>query len=140
MTPRQIRLVTDSFEAAAPQRDRLSAIFFAELFARDPSLRPLFGGDLAVRGAELYYGLSAIVESLGRLPAFLPALEWLAIRYGRRGVGASQYAAVGAALLATLEAGLGPSFTEAHREAWHAGHRLVAGLMIRALETEPLAA
>jgi len=140
MTPRQIRLVRDSFDAAAPQRDRLSAIFFAELFARDPSLRPLFGGDLAARGAELYYGLSAIVVSLGRLHAFLPALEWLAIRYSRRGVGMAQYAAIGTALLATLQAGLRDAFTDEHRQAWIAGHKLVAELMIRAVEAEPIAA
>ena len=140
MTPRQIRLVRHSFEAASPRRELLSASFFADLFARDPSLRRLFDGDLAARGAELYYGLAAIVASLGRLHAFLPALEWLAIRYGRRGVGAPQYAAIGEALRTTLARGLGEAFTAEHREARAAAQLLVAGLMIRALEDEPLAA
>ena len=140
MTPKQIRLVKDSLEAAVPRRELLSAGFFAELFARDPSLKRLFDGDLAARGAELYYGLAAIVASLGRLHAFRPALEWLAIRYGRRGLGTPQYAAIGEALLNTLERGLGETFTAEHRDAWNAGYALIAGLMIEALKDEPLAA
>jgi len=140
MTPKQIRLVRNSFAAAEPRRELLSAIFFAELFARDRSLRRLFDGDLGARGAELYYGLAAIVASLGRLHAFRPALEWLAIRSARRGVGERHYQAIGDALLATLASGLGEAFTGEHREAWSAGHALVGGLMLRAVEAEPLAA
>lgn len=140
MTPRQFWLVRESFEATAPRRKVLAAGFFADLFARDPSLRLLFDGDLAERGVELDYGLAWIVGSLRRLEAFQPALEWLAIRYGRRGVGATQYAAINQALLATLERGLGEAFTAEHRAAWEAAYDLVAGLMIRALDDEPLAA
>jgi hemoglobin-like flavoprotein len=140
MTPKQICLVRESFEATAPRREQLAAGFFADLFSRDPSLRRLFDDDPAARGAELYYGLSAIVGSLGRLHAFQPALEWLALRYGRRGLGAPQYAAIGEALLATLERGLGEAFTADHRAAWEAARDRIVGLMIRALEEEPLAA
>ncbi len=140
MTPRQIWLVRESFEATAPHRERLAAVFFADLFARDPSLRRLFDGDLAERGAELDYGLAAVVGSLRRLDAFLPALEWLALRYAQRGLGAPQYAAIGSALLATLERGLGAAFTPEHRAAWIAAQDLVSGLMIESLEDQLLAA
>lgn len=140
MSPRQIRLVKESFAAAAPQRELLSASFFAELFARDASLRRLFVGDLTARGKDLYNGLSAVVASLDRLHAFRPALEWLARRYDARRLDPAQYRAIGEALRATLERGLRASFTADHRDAWDAAFDRVAGLMIEAIEDEPLAA
>lgn len=140
MTPQQILLVRNSFAAAEPNRERLTAVFFAELFARQPSLRPLLDGGSARRGAEMFYGLSAIVGSLGRLHPILPAFEWLAIRYARKGVGAAQYRAVEAALLAAFEFGLGDAFTPKLAEAWSAACRIVAGVMLDAIEAEPLAA
>ena len=140
MTPKQIWLVRESFQATAARRAQLAALFFAELFARDPSLRRTFDGDLTERGAELDYGLAALVGSLRQLHAFQPALEWLAVRYGRRGVGAAQYAAIGDALVATLERGLGDAFTAEHRAAWESARDLVVELMTEALENEPMAA
>ena len=139
MTPRQIRLVKDSFETAAPHRDRLAAIFFVELFAREPALRRLFD-EVPSRRAELFYGLAAVIASLDRLYPILPALEWLAIRNARRGVGERQYAAAGEALLAALEAGLGDAFTPELREAWIGARRMIVRLMVQAAADEPLAA
>jgi hemoglobin-like flavoprotein len=140
MTPRQILLVKTSFHAAAPQREALAGVFFADLFAREPSLRLLFPGDLTSHGQKLYGGLSAIVESIGRIHPIIPVLEWLAIRNARRGVGERHYAAVGEALMSALEAGLGGGFTPEVRQAWTAAQILVADRMSRALESEPIAA
>lgn len=140
MTPRQIALVKSSFAAVAPQRNRLAGIFFAQLFVRDPGLRSVFRGDLRAQGLGLYEGLSAIVESLGRLHPIAPALEWLAVQAARRGVGERHYAAIGDALLATLETGLGAGFTPELRSAWSAACGRVSGIMVAALEPQPLAA
>lgn len=140
MTPKQILLVKNSFQLAAAERDRLTPLFFAELFARESSLRPLFGGDLAGHGAQLFAGLAEIVASLDRLYPIVPVLEWLAVRNRRRGIGERHYGAVGAALLATLAAGLGDGFTREVREAWTAAQRVIAEMMSQAVDLEPLAA
>ena len=140
MTPQQIRLVRNSLAAAAPLRNRLAGTFFAHLFAREPSLRFLFRGDLKVRGLELYEGLAAIVDSIDRLHPIVPALEWLAVRAGSRGVGERHFALIAAALVSTLEAGLGEAFTAEHREAWRAACRRVVDVMATAIAAEPLAA
>ena len=140
MTAQQIRLVRQSLEAAAPQRNRLAAIFFARLFAREPQLRFLFRGDLRAQGQALWSGLAAIVDSLDRLHAIEPTLEWLALRAAARGAGERTYAVIGEELVATVEAGLGERFTEAHRAAWDAACRRVIGVLARTVEAEPLAA
>lgn len=140
MTAEQIRLVRQSLEAAAPQRNRLAAIFFARLFAREPQLRFLFRGDLAAQGHALWSGLAAIADSLDRLHAIEPALEWLALRAAARGAGQRTYDLIGETLVATLEAGLGERFSGAHRAAWEAAGRRVAAVLVRAAEAEPLAA
>ncbi|HWT13546.1 MAG TPA: globin domain-containing protein [Allosphingosinicella sp.] len=140
MTPKQIELVRNSFRAAAPQRHRLAGAFFAELFAREPSLRPLFAGALSLHGVKLFDGLAEIVGSLDRLYPIVPVLEWLAIRNLRRGVGERQYRAFGEALRTTLEAALGASFTAETGEAWIAAERAVLRVMCEALAAEPIAA
>ena len=140
MTPRQIALVKGSFETLAPQRNRLSGIFFAQLLVREPGLRSVFRGDLKGHGLSLYEGLAAIVESLDRLYPIIPALEWLAVRAARRGISERHYVAIEDALLATLESGLGDRFTAELRGAWSAAGGRVALIMMTALEAEPLAA
>ncbi|MDQ4087561.1 MAG: globin domain-containing protein [Pseudomonadota bacterium] len=140
MTPTQIMLVKNSFQAAAPQRRRLAPIFFSELFAREPSLRALFSGDVSAHGTALFQGLSAIVGSLARLHPIMPALEWLALRNARRGLREYHYEAFGEALLAALEQGLGEAFTADTRQAWTAAHAKVARLMLDSLPAEALAA
>ena len=140
MTPRQVHLVQESVAAVAPQRNRLAAIFFAQLFVREPTLRAVFGKDLRAQGLDLYDGLSAITGSLDRLYPIVPALEWLAVQSACRGVGERHYAVIGEALLAALEDGLGTGFTSELRAAWTDACRRVTEVMIGALESEPLAA
>ena len=140
MTPTQILLVKNSFHALAPQRRRLADIFFAELFAREPSLRALFPGDLGRHGNPLHEGLAAIVSALPRLHPIAPALEWLALRNARRGLSEPHYEAVAEALLATLAAALGDALTPELREAWTAAYRKVARMMLQSVPAEALAA
>ena len=140
MTPRQIRLMQDSFEAVAPQRNRLAAIFLAQLFVREPSLRGIFRGDLRAQAATLHAGLAEIVTSLGRLYPIVPALEWLGVRAAARGIGPRQYAALEQALLSALESELGQGFGLELREAWSAAFGRVCEILVGALEPEPLAA
>ena len=140
MTRRQIQLVKESFQALTPQRNRLAGLFFAQLFVREPSLRPLFRGDLRSQGASLFEGLAAIVDSIHRLYPIVPALEWLAVQNGRRGLGERHYFAVVEAMLSAFRDGLGEDFTIELELAWREAARQVCTIMTGALESEPLAA
>jgi hypothetical protein len=139
MTPKQIQLVKQSFEAAAMRSDRLADLFFVGLGTSDAACWRRFRG-LGVPDHELIEGLAAIVGSLDRLHPIVPVLEWLAFRGVRHGLGAPQYQAIGEALVAALANALRDAFTTEHRQAWTDARQAVADIMVRALSAEPLAA
>jgi hemoglobin-like flavoprotein len=69
------------------------------------------------------------VASLDRLPALVPVVQDLGRRHAGYGVKDEHYATVGAALLWTLEQGLGPVFTPAVKDAWTAAYTTLADVM-----------
>jgi len=132
MTPEQIALVRESFAKVVPIREQAAALFYDRLFAIDPSTRPLFRGDMRSQGAKLMAAIGAVVKSLDRLETMLDDLRALARRHDRYGVREAHYASVGAALLWTLEQGLGADFTPQVREAWATAYGLLRSAMIAA--------
>jgi hemoglobin-like flavoprotein len=130
MTPRQVALVQESFAKIIPIRAQAAALFYNRLFAIDPSTRPLFRGYMKSQGAKLMAVIGAVVKSLDRIDTILDDLRTLARRHHRYGVREEHYASVGAALLWTLEQGLGFDFTPDVREAWATAYDLLSGAMI----------
>lgn len=132
MTPTQIALVQQSFRRIAPHAEIVAAMFYRNLFALDPSLRPMFTGDLKVQGRKLMSMLATIVAGLERLDRLLPQVKALGARHAGYGVEPEHYDIVAAALLQTLEQGLGPAFGEPVREAWTIAYSALADVMIAA--------
>jgi nitric oxide dioxygenase len=100
------------------------------LFEIAPEIKPLFRGDMAEQGRKLMATLGAVVNSLGNLEAILPAASALAQRHVGYGVKAADYVPVGAALLWTLEKGLGERWTPQLAQAWGAAYALLSDYMI----------
>lgn len=132
MTPRDIALVRSSFAKVAPVQDQVPDIFYARLFELAPSVRPLFRGDMGEQGRKLIQSLALVVGSLDRLDEILPAIEELARRHVGYGAEPDHYPVVGAALLDTLEQGLGEDFTDEVREAWATAYGALSAAMIAA--------
>jgi nitric oxide dioxygenase len=132
MTPQQVMLVRESFAKVLPIKDAAAALFYERLFAIDPSTRPLFRADLAAQGTKLMAAIAAVVRALDRLEPMLDQIRALARRHAAYGVTEAHYASVGAALLWTLERGLGAEFTPEVRAAWAAAYALLSGAMIEA--------
>ena len=137
MTPQQVALVRQSFAKVIPIREQAAALFYERLFAIDETTRPLFRGDMKSQGAKLMAAIGAVVKSLDRIDTMLDDLQALARRHERYGVREEHYASVGAALLWTLEQGLGSDFTRDAREAWATAYGLLSRAMIAAT-SEPL--
>jgi hemoglobin-like flavoprotein len=136
MTPEQVHLVRNSFAKAAAVKDHTAALFYHRLFELDPSLRPLFKGDMTAQGAKLMAALGGVVASLDHLARILPAVRELGRRHAAYGVQPAHYATVGEALIWTLDQALGSAFTWETRRAWIDAYGLLASAMIAAAEED----
>lgn len=134
MTPEQIASVRDSFGKVAPIADQAAALFYGRLFEIAPETRALFKSDISEQGRKLMATLAVVVRGLDDLPTLMPAVTKLAERHAGYGVGAAHYVPVGAALLWTLEQGLGEGFTPEVKDAWTTAYGTLSGAMIAAAE------
>jgi nitric oxide dioxygenase len=129
MDARQVALVQQSFEKAAALGDKVAEIFYAELFAIDPSLRAMFRGDMREQRKKLLSTLALVVRSLHAPEKILAPVKNLAVKHVAYGVQPEHYTYVGNALLRTLKKGLGADFTPELCDAWVAAFRMLAKVM-----------
>ena len=122
-----------------PIADTAAGLFYARLFELDPALRPLFRGDLQQQGRKLMAALGMTVAGLPHWPQLQPVLRQLGARHVGYGVRPEHYDTVGAALLWTLQQGLGSGFTPEVGAAWMRAYAAVAAAM-QEPNTVPLAA
>ncbi len=132
MTPEQITLIQDSFQKVAPISDAAAEIFYARLFEIAPEVKSYFKGDMAAQGAKLMTMLGVVVNGLRDLHKIVPVAEQLAIKHVDYGVTADDYTPVGAALIHTLEQGLGEGFTDEAKESWVTAYGTLSSVMIQA--------
>lgn len=132
MTPRQKQLVQGTFAKVAPIAPQAAELFYGKLFELDPSLRPMFKGDITEQGAKLMKTIGTCVNGLDDLAGIVPAVEALGRRHGGYGVKNGDYQTVATALLWTLEQGLGPAFTPEVKEAWATVYGILATTMQKA--------
>jgi len=130
MHPEARELVVATWRQIEPASEAGAALFYERLFTLDPELRPLFDeADMGAQRRMLAQALGMAVRAADDLDAIRPALEALGRRHAGYGVEASHYDTVGAALLWTLEQGLGEAWTDAARAAWAELYAAVATVM-----------
>ena len=131
MDARKIALVQESFERAALGSE-IAELFYAELFAIDPSLRAMFSGDMRNKNTKVLRR-STNVRSLHAPHELLCNVESLAKKHVDYGVRVEHYTYVGNALLRSLKKRLGAQFTLELCDAWTEAFRTVAEIMKRRL-------
>ena len=129
MNPHDITLIQKSWSEVLPISDTAAGLFYQRLFVLDPEVRPLFKGDMREQGQKLMNMLGLIVGSLSRLDELVPAAQDLARKHVDYGVKPAHYDSVGAALLWTLEQGLGPKFTAEVKSAWRDAYGVLSQVM-----------
>jgi len=129
MTPEQKELVQNSFAKVAPIAEQAAEMFYGRLFELDPALKPLFKGDMSEQGRKLMSTLGIAVGSLDNLDGLIPVLQNLGRGHVAYGVKDEHYDTVGAALLWTLEQGLGDGFTPDVKDAWAEVYTIVSTVM-----------
>ena len=99
----------------------------------------LFKSDLETQGDRLLAMIKAAVDGLQHLDRLLPAVHALGHRHAGYGVREAHRATVGAALLWTLERGLGNTFSADLRDAWTTVYGALAAAMQQDARTDPTA-
>lgn len=140
MTPDQRMYVQETWKQVAPIADTASAMFYERLFEIDPDLRRLFAAtDMATQRRKLVAAIAGVVGGLDRLEDIVPTIAELGRRHRSYGVTDVHYDTVGAALLWTLEQGLGDAWTPAVEAAWVTAYTTIAQVMRSAAAEESAA-
>ncbi|MEM6829095.1 MAG: globin family protein [Bacteroidota bacterium] len=129
ISSKQKELVQSTFAMVAPIAETAADIFYTRLFEIAPEVKPLFKGDIKEQGNKLMTMLAAAVKGLDDLGVLVPVVQDLGKRHVGYGVNDEHYDSVGAALLFTLEKGLGDAWNDEVQEAWTVVYTVLAGTM-----------
>ena len=146
MNSEQKQQIRRTFAMVSRFAPTAASLFYSRLFEIAPETQALFryapgSPGMAQQGAKLMQALGLAVASLDNAEQLTSVLEALARRHVAYGVEPGHYDLVGAALLWTLEQGLGSAFTDEVRSAWATLYAELAATMVRAAYgVEPLEA
>jgi hemoglobin-like flavoprotein len=138
MTTKNIELVKSSWAlVAAMDMETVGALFYNRLFEIVPEVKPMFSKTpMPEQSKKLLTMLSYVIAKLDKLDDIVDEVAKLAQRHEGYGVKAAHYTAVGAALLWTLEQGLGAQWNEELNAAWTEVYTVLSGAMINAAKVE----
>ena len=129
MTLQQIELVKKTWVMVVPIADTAAELFYGRLFELEPSYRAMFKHDMTEQGKKLMKTINIAVEALDDVEPLVPTLMLMGADHAGYGVVDRDYNVVGAALLWTLEQGLGEVFTDEVKNAWAAVYEVLANTM-----------
>lgn len=129
MNQTEIAIVQSTWAEVKPIAGDAAKLFYRRLFELDPEIRHLFVRDPEDQGRRLMAMLDFAISRLDRVEMIVATLEQLGLRHVGYGVRDEHYDVVGAALLWTLEAGLGARFDREAKAAWSSAYQLLADTM-----------
>jgi NAD(P)H-flavin reductase/hemoglobin-like flavoprotein len=135
-----IAAVQDTFAIVGAAGDEAAAYFYGWLFAGHPELRALFPLAMNEQRDRLFRALGRIVRSLSTPEELAAYLTQLGGDHRKYSVEPEMYDAVGDALMATLRAYAGPTFTSAAEQAWAQAYKAASSLMIESANKDSLGA
>ena len=131
ITTVQIELVKGTWAKVIPIADTAAKLFYDRLFETDPQLAPMFDGtDLPAQRLKLVKAINRVVMSLDHFDTMIPIIRNLGYHHVFYGVKDRHYGQVGAALLWTLDAGLGEEWSDEAAMAWSIAYQMIANVMI----------
>ena len=130
ITPEQRALVQQTWQQVVPIADTAARVFYNRLFEIDPQLRVMFDRvEMKSQRRKLIRALAMVVDRLDRIEELVPVIEALGRRHATYGVSDAHYETVGAALIWTLEKGLGKAWSEEVKAAWTEVYVLLSKVM-----------
>ncbi|MDA0164776.1 globin domain-containing protein [Solirubrobacter ginsenosidimutans] len=129
-----------SFDLIAPKGDELVRIFYADLFAVAPSVKPMFEGvEMPRQRAMLLSALVLLRKSLRDLEPVVPTLKRLGARHVAYGARPEHYPVVGEVLIGAMAQIAGDAWEPRHADAWATAIGIVAGAMLEGAAEAELA-
>jgi hemoglobin-like flavoprotein len=131
MTPEQVDLIRKSFDEMWPMNRDIADLCYSRLFEVAPDARCLFPSDMERQRAKLMDMIAALVGALDQPALFQSLVAHSGRQHAKFGVQPSHYAAMGDALMWSLECKFGASFTPELRASWRALYAAVEAEMLR---------
>lgn len=134
MTSHNINLVQKSWQLVAKiDAETVGALFYNRLFEIMPEVKPMFSRTpLPEQSKKLLGMLTYVISKLDKLDDILHEVTKLARRHVQYGVQEAHYAAVGSALIWTLQNGLGDYWDDPLEAAWTEVYTALSSAMIAA--------
>ena len=130
MDAKHIELVQRTFEQRVrPIAQEAGELMYLRLFEMEPSLKPLFKGDIKRQGEMLMTAIGLAIQSLDQPEKVKAQTRDLGLRLYERGVQPGYYNIFGAALMWALEQVIGPDFTPEVKEAWGEAYAILSQAM-----------
>jgi hemoglobin-like flavoprotein len=117
LTPRQKRLMRESFQKLEPALDLVGQLFYLKLFRLDPTLRARFG-DPKTQSRKFMAAVKLTIISLRHNDGLAPTLKLLGVRHRQLGIKVRDYRTMAKAWMWTLERSLEKSLTRETKDAW----------------------
>jgi hemoglobin-like flavoprotein len=130
MTPEQVDLIRKSFDAMWSMNRDIAELCYSRFFELAPDARA--PSDMERQRAKLMDMIAALVGALDQPTLFQSLVAHSGRQHARFGVQPSHYAAMGEALIWSLECKFGASFTPERRASWSALYATVQAEMLRA--------
>ncbi len=119
MTPDQISSIRKSFRLIEGKEEVVTLLFYNRLFARDPTMREMFPGDIKQQAKKLADVLKLIYLSFEQLDSLRPILRDLGFRHLREhGVVEAHYQTFCQTLIDTFQETAGTHFDDTAKQAW----------------------
>jgi hemoglobin-like flavoprotein len=124
------KLLKQSFDLVAPQKEAFAEAFYNRLFALYPQTKTLFANtDMKRQQSSLMATLTVVVTGMVNGENVIPTIEQLWHRHNGYGVKPEYYPMIGQALLETLKEFLGKDWTPEIEATWTATYQVITQAM-----------
>lgn len=135
MTPRETRLIRESWRNIARDRDAIVVTFYDILFRWKPELRGYFSEDMSEQRRMMAVTLNLAVSHIDRIDTIRESVRDLGRRHARYGARAAYYDLVVEALVRAIAQHAGPAiFGPRVEAAWRRAFALIAEEMLAGAE------
>lgn len=125
-----IKRLEGSFNLLAPRAQELADRFYANLFAQNPTLRPMFPADMSDQKGKLVASLVLVVKNLRTPEKIELALEEMGARHVEYGAQAEHYPVVRDMLVDVMGQMAGEAWTDQLKTDWTDALNSVAAVMV----------